>query len=250
MRLEPRAASSLASGVVHAVLPPRRRAADHCRRCGRRVALPVTLSHGWPDGVRLIRFDELDSTNEEARRLAEAGEPGPVWITAREQTTGRGRRGKLWDLGARQSLRHACCCGPALRLPRQLVLRRGLAVADVVASFRPGPPRQRSNGPTTCCSTAARWRASCWKAARPQTLAGHRHRHQSGCSSRGHGISRDRSMPQSACAVAADDALAMLAARFAAWYDVWHERGVCGAARRLAGARRRVGGSDPRAAGR
>lgn len=41
-------------------------------------------------------FDELDSTNAEARRRAEAGEGGPVWITALRQTAGRGRRGRAW----------------------------------------------------------------------------------------------------------------------------------------------------------
>ena len=41
-------------------------------------------------------YDELDSTNAEARRRAEAGEGGPVWITALRQTAGRGRRGRAW----------------------------------------------------------------------------------------------------------------------------------------------------------
>ena len=44
-------------------------------------------------------FDELDSTNAEARRLAEAGETGPSWIAARRQTAGRGRRGRAWETG-------------------------------------------------------------------------------------------------------------------------------------------------------
>jgi BirA family biotin operon repressor/biotin-[acetyl-CoA-carboxylase] ligase len=44
-------------------------------------------------------YDELDSTNAEARRRAEAGEAGPVWITARTQTAGRGRRGRRWSTG-------------------------------------------------------------------------------------------------------------------------------------------------------
>jgi len=46
-------------------------------------------------------YDELDSTNAEARRRAEAGEVGPVWITAATQTAGRGRRGRAWvsDVG-------------------------------------------------------------------------------------------------------------------------------------------------------
>lgn len=42
-------------------------------------------------------YDELDSTSAEARRRAEAGEVGPVWITAAAQTAGRGRRGRAWS---------------------------------------------------------------------------------------------------------------------------------------------------------
>jgi BirA family biotin operon repressor/biotin-[acetyl-CoA-carboxylase] ligase len=45
-------------------------------------------------------YDELDSTNAEARRRAEAGDPGPVWITAARQSAGRGRRGRTWSTGA------------------------------------------------------------------------------------------------------------------------------------------------------
>ena len=42
-------------------------------------------------------YDELDSTSAEARRRAEAGDGGPVWITAAVQTAGRGRRGRAWS---------------------------------------------------------------------------------------------------------------------------------------------------------
>ncbi|MFN3514338.1 MAG: biotin--[acetyl-CoA-carboxylase] ligase [Phenylobacterium sp.] len=44
-------------------------------------------------------YETLDSTNAEARRRAEAGEAGPVWIAALSQTAGRGRRGRAWDTG-------------------------------------------------------------------------------------------------------------------------------------------------------
>lgn len=54
------------------------------------------LDAGWPLGHGLALFDVLDSTNEEGRRRAEAGEAGPLWIMARRQTRGRGRRGRLW----------------------------------------------------------------------------------------------------------------------------------------------------------
>jgi BirA family biotin operon repressor/biotin-[acetyl-CoA-carboxylase] ligase len=49
------------------------------------------------EGVRLIVFDELDSTNEEARRrVLEEGERGPLWIVANRQSRGRGRLGRDW----------------------------------------------------------------------------------------------------------------------------------------------------------
>ena len=50
--------------------------------------------------ARIVALEEIDSTNAEARRLAEAGERGPVWITAQRQNAGRGRRGRAWETGA------------------------------------------------------------------------------------------------------------------------------------------------------
>ena len=47
--------------------------------------------------VPVARYDEIDSTNAEARRRAEAGEGGPLWITALRQSAGRGRRGRGWS---------------------------------------------------------------------------------------------------------------------------------------------------------
>ena len=49
--------------------------------------------------IPLLRFDEIDSTNAEARRRADAGDLGPLWITANRQTAGRGRRGRSWETG-------------------------------------------------------------------------------------------------------------------------------------------------------
>lgn len=47
-------------------------------------------------GVGLLRLDEVDSTNDEAKRLVAAGERGPLWVVARRQTRGRGRLGREW----------------------------------------------------------------------------------------------------------------------------------------------------------
>lgn len=44
----------------------------------------------------LLSYDELDSTNEEARRLAEGGGAHGAVIWAKRQTKGRGRLGRLW----------------------------------------------------------------------------------------------------------------------------------------------------------
>lgn len=50
--------------------------------------------------MKSIWFESLGSTNTEARRLAEMGETGPVWIASHRQASGRGRRGRTWASGA------------------------------------------------------------------------------------------------------------------------------------------------------
>ena len=45
----------------------------------------------------VLLLDQTDSTNADARRRAESGETGPLWIVARRQTAGRGRRGRSWE---------------------------------------------------------------------------------------------------------------------------------------------------------
>jgi BirA family biotin operon repressor/biotin-[acetyl-CoA-carboxylase] ligase len=47
-------------------------------------------------GVRIETFDTLGSTNEEALARSRAGERGPLWIVAKRQTAGRGRRARPW----------------------------------------------------------------------------------------------------------------------------------------------------------
>lgn len=50
-------------------------------------------------GVRLLTFAAVRSTNDEAFHLAADGDAGRVWITATEQTGGRGRHGRPWVSG-------------------------------------------------------------------------------------------------------------------------------------------------------
>ena len=82
----------------------------------------------------LVILDEIDSTNAEARRLAEAGELGPRWIVARRQTAGRGRRGRAWidkpgNLAATLLIRVQVTAREAA----QTTFIAALAVADLMA---------------------------------------------------------------------------------------------------------------------
>lgn len=93
-----------------------------------------------PAGLRHIGFTDLDSTNEEARRRAEAGDPGGLWITAERQSAGRGRRGRDWvspsgNLMATLLLRPDHPAGEAA----QLSFAAALAVHDTVSGFLPDP---------------------------------------------------------------------------------------------------------------
>ncbi|MCS6758067.1 MAG: biotin--[acetyl-CoA-carboxylase] ligase [Candidatus Devosia euplotis] len=48
-------------------------------------------------GYRLRGFDSVGSTNAEALEIAAAGDPGGIWFAARQQLSGRGRRGRQWE---------------------------------------------------------------------------------------------------------------------------------------------------------
>lgn len=52
---------------------------------------------GLPEGHELRVFDEVDSTNSEAMRIA-GSIAGPTWVLAKRQTKGRGRSGRPWSM--------------------------------------------------------------------------------------------------------------------------------------------------------
>lgn len=49
-----------------------------------------------PPAYRLVALDRVDSTNEEAKRRAREGAEEGTLVWAREQSAGRGRRGRAW----------------------------------------------------------------------------------------------------------------------------------------------------------
>ena len=87
---------------------------------------------------RIEALAEVDSTNAEARRRAEAGEAGPLWITAARQTAGRGRRGRAWETGQGNlaaTLLFVTDKPPAEAA--QISFVAALAVADLADAFVP-----------------------------------------------------------------------------------------------------------------
>ncbi|GAB4225297.1 MAG: biotin--[acetyl-CoA-carboxylase] ligase [Kiloniellaceae bacterium] len=50
-----------------------------------------------PPAYRLVALEEVDSTNSEAKRLAEAGAEDGTLVWARSQTGGYGRQGRAWS---------------------------------------------------------------------------------------------------------------------------------------------------------
>lgn len=86
----------------------------------------------------IVALDEIDSTNAEARRRAEAGEGGPVWITALRQTAGRGRRGRSWETGE-GNLAATYLFTTRMRPAEaaQISFVAALAVADLASRFVP-----------------------------------------------------------------------------------------------------------------
>lgn len=56
-------------------------------------------THRLIDDFHLLSYDEVDSTNDEAKRLAEGGASHGAFLWAKRQSAGRGRMGRTWISG-------------------------------------------------------------------------------------------------------------------------------------------------------
>lgn len=86
----------------------------------------------------ILLLDQTDSTNADARRRADAGETGPLWVVARRQSEGRGRRGRAWDSEAGNLF--ATLLTTTRRSPAeaaQVTFIAALAVADLLDEWAP-----------------------------------------------------------------------------------------------------------------
>ena len=90
-----------------------------------------------PDGWTLVALESVGSTNDEATRLADAGAPEGTVVWAREQSGGRGRRGRNWaspvgNLYSSTIIRPICLAQRAA----ELGFVAALAVGDLVPADR------------------------------------------------------------------------------------------------------------------
>jgi BirA family biotin operon repressor/biotin-[acetyl-CoA-carboxylase] ligase len=93
---------------------------------------------GRSAGQRVVILDLVDSTNAEALRRAGAGERGPLWIVAREQSAGRGRRGRAWTSLAGNLYATLMLSDPApVAVAPQLSFVTGLALHDAATAAAP-----------------------------------------------------------------------------------------------------------------
>jgi BirA family transcriptional regulator, biotin operon repressor / biotin---[acetyl-CoA-carboxylase] ligase len=89
-------------------------------------------------GFRLEAHDVLGSTNAEALAKARGGDRGPLWVVAREQTAGRGRRGREWVSVPGNLYATLLLFDPATaESAPQLAFVTGLAVHDAIVACAP-----------------------------------------------------------------------------------------------------------------
>jgi BirA family biotin operon repressor/biotin-[acetyl-CoA-carboxylase] ligase len=92
-----------------------------------------------PSPFRLVAYETIGSTNDEAKRLARDGTPEGLIVWARKQTAGRGRRGRAWvspagNLYLSLLLRPKCSAATAA----QLGFVAALGMAAALGELAPG----------------------------------------------------------------------------------------------------------------
>ena len=85
----------------------------------------------------ILRFEQIDSTNTEAAKQARLGADEGLCIIAREQTKGRGRRGRKWVSEKDSGLYFSVVLKPTLeaRFLPLITLMAGIAVHDTLIEF-------------------------------------------------------------------------------------------------------------------
>src|SRR5262249_25984222 len=80
-------------------------------------------------GETIRRFAILDSTNEEAKKLAQEGAPEGIAIVAAQQTRGRRGKGRVWQSPAGTGLYLSLILKPQIAPARATIITLAAAVA-------------------------------------------------------------------------------------------------------------------------
>jgi BirA family transcriptional regulator, biotin operon repressor / biotin---[acetyl-CoA-carboxylase] ligase len=182
----------------------------------------------WPQGYSRQVHAELDSTNAQARRVAETGAAGSLWIMAERQTAGRGRRGRAWQT-AEGNLAATLLLRPDApqAVTGQLSFAAALATADMASHFAPQ------------AAIAVKWPNDVLAEGRKLAgilLEGGPDKANKAWLAIGIGVNLashpdGTEFPATSltglgiAAPSPEDALTILAARFAHWYAVWMKTG-------------------------
>ncbi len=91
-------------------------------------------------GKPLYYYESLDSTNLQAKRLAEEGTPHGALVVADRQTAGRGRRGRSWSSPAGSNLYFTILLRPKISPDKasMLTLVMALAIAEGISQVCAG----------------------------------------------------------------------------------------------------------------
>jgi BirA family transcriptional regulator, biotin operon repressor / biotin---[acetyl-CoA-carboxylase] ligase len=92
------------------------------------------MTFGWPHR----HYRVTDSTSERASELVETGAPGGTVVTAREQTAGRGRQGRVWTAPEGKALLYSAILRPLDERHALLPLSVPLAVCATAEELREG----------------------------------------------------------------------------------------------------------------
>ena len=84
-------------------------------------------------GDRILYFEEIDSTNEEVKRQAEAGAEHGLLIVADAQTSGKGRRGRCWESPAGNNIFMSLLLRPSFGIEKASMITLVMALSVLQA---------------------------------------------------------------------------------------------------------------------
>ena len=92
-------------------------------------------------GYRILSFDTIGSTSAQAMAQAKSGDPGDLWLAARRQTAGHGRRGRPWETPDGNLAASCLTILPGdVSQPATLGFVAGLSLHDALTEVAPDVP--------------------------------------------------------------------------------------------------------------